>query len=144
MGARRLKFIELEHKKITFISPSVHVLFCLLYKHFTRIQKKNCGNRWLAKIWYQHMWKNIVSEHDFSQWRKSLWHTRVYRINKFLASVNAIRTSIQVCFRWTWTCLHLTQLLRIFDKRGHNWCFNLNQNTSIIFDLVAIVTPCLI
>jgi hypothetical protein len=44
-----------------FISPSVHVSFCLLYKHFTQIQKKKHGNRWLTKTRYQHNHvKNII------------------------------------------------------------------------------------
>jgi len=39
MGARRYGIIfewdiKCEHKKINSISPSIHVLFCLLYKHY--------------------------------------------------------------------------------------------------------------
>jgi hypothetical protein len=75
MGAQRyeiyLRVFKLDTSRVRyrawtqedkFTSPSVHVLFYLLYKHFTQIQKKNRGNCWLTKTWYQHMWKIIVSK----------------------------------------------------------------------------------
>ena len=76
-----------EHEKMNFISPSVRVLFYVFHKlwcdkEISATKKcKNMQDHCLADI---NTRKNIVFlrvfRYDISQWRKSLYHTRVYVI----------------------------------------------------------------